>query len=162
LLTSKDEIMLSNEFKINKVDKVYVKIFVIVCLYMCDILILDNNDHMIKSTKKILTNKFDTKDFGVVDVILEIKISKISDGLILFQSHYVEKTLNKFSKGDNNTIRTPIDTSVHLSKIRDKRTNLEYSRIIESLMYSMNYTKPDIGYSVSKLGRFISNPSINH
>jgi len=130
---------------------------------MCDMLILDNNNHMIKSIKKILTNKFDIKDFGVVDVILEAKNSKTSNGLIFFQSHYVEKTLNKFSKSDNNTIKTPIDISVHLSKIRDKRTNqLEYSRIIESLMYSMNCTKPGIAYSIIKLGRFISNPSINH
>jgi len=89
--------MLSNEFKINKVDKcVYVKIYVIVCLYMCDMLILDNNNHMIKSIKKILTNKFDTKDFGVVDVFLETKNSKTSNGLIFFQSHYVEKTQNFF------------------------------------------------------------------
>jgi hypothetical protein len=73
------------------------------------------------------------------------------------------RKLKKFSKSDNNTIKTPIDISVHLSKIRDKRTNqLEYSWIIESLMYSMNCTKPDIAYSISKLGRFISNPSINH
>ena len=34
---------------------------------------LGNNDHMIKYTKKILTNKFDIKNLGVVDVILEKK-----------------------------------------------------------------------------------------
>jgi hypothetical protein len=43
---------------------------VIICLYMDHMLILSNNDHMIKSTKKVLTNKFDIKDLGVVDVIL--------------------------------------------------------------------------------------------
>jgi len=60
---------LSNKFKINEVDKyVYVKnidkCYVIVCLYMDDMLILNNNDHMIKFTKKILTNKFDIKKLG--------------------------------------------------------------------------------------------------
>ena len=64
-----------NEFKINKVDKyIYMKntdkIYVIICLYVEDMLILDNNDHIIKSTKKILTNKFDMKNLGVADVIL--------------------------------------------------------------------------------------------
>jgi hypothetical protein len=66
---------LLNEFKINKVDKyIYMKntdkIYVIICLYVEDMLILDNNDHIIKSTKKILTNKFDMKNLGVADVIL--------------------------------------------------------------------------------------------
>ena len=64
-----------NEFKINKVDKyIYMKntykIDVIICLYVDDMLILDNNDHIIKSTNKILTKKFDMKKLGVVDVIL--------------------------------------------------------------------------------------------
>jgi hypothetical protein len=54
--------MLSNEFKINKVDKfIYVKhtnkIYIIVYLYMNEMLILDNNDHKIKCTMKILTSK---------------------------------------------------------------------------------------------------------
>jgi hypothetical protein len=50
-------------------------------------LILNSNDHMMKSTKKILTNKFDMKDLGVVDVITRIKISKTSNELVLSQSH---------------------------------------------------------------------------
>jgi hypothetical protein len=49
--------MLSNKFKINKIDKyIYVKNanngYVILYLYMKDMFILDSNDHMIKSTKK--------------------------------------------------------------------------------------------------------------
>jgi len=36
-------------------------------------LIFDNNNYIIKSIKKILTNKFDLKYLGVVDVIIGIK-----------------------------------------------------------------------------------------
>ena len=80
--------MLSNKFKINKVDKhVYVKntdkSYVIVCLYIDDILILGSNDYMIKSTKKILTNMFDMKDLGIIDVILRINVYRKSNGLVL-------------------------------------------------------------------------------
>ena len=39
-------------------------------------LILGNNDEIIKATKSWLTSKFDMKDMGVADVILGIKISK--------------------------------------------------------------------------------------
>jgi hypothetical protein len=56
--------MLSNEFKINKVDKyIYMKNkdkgYSIICLYVNNMFILDSNDHMARSTKKISTNKFD-------------------------------------------------------------------------------------------------------
>jgi hypothetical protein len=52
-----NKVMLSNKFKINKINKyIYVKNanngYVILYLYMKDMFILDSNDHMIKSTKK--------------------------------------------------------------------------------------------------------------
>jgi hypothetical protein len=53
---------------------------------------------MIKYIKKTLTNKFDMKNLNVVDVILEIKNSKISDRLVLFQSHFLRKFLIDFLK----------------------------------------------------------------
>jgi len=97
---------------------------------MNDMLIFSNNDSMIKSTKKISTNKFDMKDLGVTDIISAIKISKTSNWLVLFQYYYVEKILKKFSKDDNSTIKISIDISVYLSKNIGKRINqLEYSWI---------------------------------
>jgi len=128
-----DKVMLSNEVKINEVDKcVYVKNIykdhVIVCLYVDDILILNINDYMIKITKKILINKFNIKNLGVADVIIEIKFFLISNRLLLSQYHYVEKILENFSKNNNNTIKTLIDISVYLSKNSGKRINqLKYS-----------------------------------
>ena len=58
---------------------------------MDDILIIGSDDNMIKFTKKMLNLRFDMKDMGLVDVILGIKITRISDRLILSQSHYVKK-----------------------------------------------------------------------
>jgi hypothetical protein len=83
---------------------------------------------MIKITKKILINKFNIKNLGVADVIIEIKNFLISNRLLLSQYHYVEKILENFSKNNNNTIKTLIDISVYLSKNSGKRINqLKYS-----------------------------------
>ena len=73
-----DNEMLSNGFRINECDKcVYIKYtancYVIVCLYVDDILIIGSNNDIIKATKRMLTNEFDMKDLGVVDVILGIE-----------------------------------------------------------------------------------------
>ena len=73
-------------------------------------LILNSNVHMIKSTKKILTNKFDMKNLDVTDIILGIKISNTSNGLVLPQSYYVEKILKNLSKYDNSTDKTLVVT----------------------------------------------------
>ena len=79
-------------------------------------LILGSNDYMLKSTKKMLTNKFFIKDLSVADVILELKMIKSFDGLILSQSHYIEKKFDKFFISDNNIVKTSMNISVHLSK----------------------------------------------
>ena len=42
---------------------------------------------IIKAIEIMLTIKFNLKHVGVVDVILEIKFSNTSDGLVLSQSH---------------------------------------------------------------------------
>ena len=162
------KVIMSNVFTINECDKcVYVKDtnngYVIVCLYVDDMLILGINNYIITTTKKMLSSKFNIKDLGVANVILGIKISRTSGGLILFQSHYIEKLLNNFDKDESKIARTPVDINLHLSKnIGQRISQLEYSRIIGSLMYVMNCTRPDIAYSVSKLSRYMSNPGINH
>lgn len=58
----------------NEVDKCILmrninKNYVILSLYVKDIFMLCSNDYIIKFTKRMLTNKFDIKDFGVIDVI---------------------------------------------------------------------------------------------
>ena len=113
--------MLAIDFKINECDKcVYVKdtenSYAILCLYVDDMLIIGSDDKMVKSTKAMLNARFDIKDMGLADVILGVKILRTSDGLVLSQTHYVDKILNKFSKDDYGVARTPLDVNIHMSK----------------------------------------------
>ena len=67
--------MLSIGFKTNECDKcVYTKStqkgYVIVCLYVDDMLIIGSNHEMIQSTKNMLSSRFDMKDMGIADVII--------------------------------------------------------------------------------------------
>ncbi|CAM8997493.1 unnamed protein product [Rhodiola kirilowii] len=83
-----ENVMMSNGFKINECDKcVYIKNtdhgYVILCLYVDDMLIVGSNESMIKYTKALLNSEFDMKDFGLADVILGIKITRTSDWLVL-------------------------------------------------------------------------------
>jgi hypothetical protein len=96
------------------------KSYAIIYLNVENMLILGSNDYMMKSTKKILTNKFFIKDLNVADVILELKMIKPFDGLILSQSHYIEEIFDKFSIGENSIVKISIDISVHISKNKGK------------------------------------------
>ena len=79
------------------------------------------------------------------------------------QAHYVDKILDKFNKNDMGISRTPLDNSPHLSKkCWSGVSQVEYSRVIGSLMYLMSCTGPDIAYAVSKLSSYTSNTSTEH
>ena len=92
------------------------------------------------------------KDLGVADVILKIKLLREGNGgVILAQSHYVEKILDRFGFSDCKPSPTPYDPSVLLKKNkRIARDQLRYSQIIGSLMYLAGATRPDISFAVTK------------
>jgi len=86
-----DQVVLSYGFQINNGDKcVYVKQFddsgcIILCLYVDDILIFGSNMYFINDVRSFLSSNFDMKDLGLVDVILDIKLIKKDDDMILIQ-----------------------------------------------------------------------------
>ncbi|TYK08238.1 ty1-copia retrotransposon protein [Cucumis melo var. makuwa] len=97
------------------------------------------------------------------DVILGVKIRKNKTSLSLCQSHYVEKILKKFDSVDVSPVRTPFDASKHLKQNKgDSVSQPEYAKIIDSVMYLMNYTRPNIAYAVSRLSRYTHNPDRYH
>ena len=154
--------MMSRGFKINECDKcVYVKDvehgYAIVCLYVDDMFIVGSDDKMITSTKNMWNSRLGMKDLGLVDVLLGIKIKRTSDGLILSQSQYVDNILGKFDKDNSGIARTPVYVTLHFSKNKaESISQVEYSRIIGSLMYLMSCTRLDISYAVNKLSRYTS------
>ena len=53
------------------------------CLYIDDMLIVDSGNKIIESTKNMLNSRFDMKDMGLAYIILGVKISRTSNGLVL-------------------------------------------------------------------------------
>nr|GEU34308.1 hypothetical protein [Tanacetum cinerariifolium] len=136
---------------------------VIICLYFDDILIFGTDQNQVDKTKKFLSLSFSTKDMGEADIILGIKIKRENKGIVITQSHYIEKILKKFNREDCSLVSTPIDPIEKLRPNTGKPVDqLEYSRAIFCLMYAMTSTRPDIAYAVGRLSRFTSNASRQH
>ncbi|GJT03628.1 zinc finger, CCHC-type containing protein [Tanacetum coccineum] len=164
-----DEVVLSSGFHLNQSDKcVYSKFDnsgkgVIICLYVDDMLIFGTDQNQVDKTKKFLSSRFSMKDMGEADIILGIKIKRENKGIVITQSHYIEKILKKFNREDCSPVSTPMDPVEKLKPNTGKPVDqLEYSRAIGCLMYAMTSTRPDIAYAVGRLSRFTSNPSRQH
>ncbi|PHT34686.1 putative mediator of RNA polymerase II transcription subunit 37c [Capsicum baccatum] len=95
--------------------------------------IIDISD--INATKRMLESKFDMKDLGVADVILEIRIHRTPQGLALSQSHYIENVLEKFKYIEFGIAKTPLDVSFALRKNENESdSQLEYARVLGCLI----------------------------
>jgi hypothetical protein len=156
-------------FVVNEADKcVYYRYGggegVILCLYVDETLVLGTSLDVIKETNDFLSNNFEMKDLGEVDVILNIKLLREGNGgVTLVQSHYVEKVLSRFGYCKCEPASTPYDRSKILKKNRRiSRDQLRYYQTIGSLMYLASATRPDISFAMSKLSRFVSNPRDDH
>nr|GEZ51474.1 zinc finger, CCHC-type [Tanacetum cinerariifolium] len=164
-----NEVVLSNGFHLNQSDKCVYRNFnnsdkgVIICLYVDDMLIFGTDQNQVDKTKKFLSSRFSMKDMGEADVILGTKIKRENKGIVITQSHYIEKILKKFNREDCSLVNTLMDPIEKLKPNTGKPVDqLEYSRAIGCLMYVMTSTRPDIVYVIGRLSMFTSNPSRQH
>lgn len=163
-----DKIIRDYGFHVSNSDKcLYFKVVdekvVIICLYVDDMLIIGTNTEVVASVKKFLSTQFSMKDLGAADTILGIKIHRTKEGISLSQAHYIESILKKYGYFDLPELHVPYDYNKKLHANSGKPVKqLEYSRVIGSLMYAMSCTRPDIAFTVGMLSRFTSNPGKAH
>ncbi|GKA44038.1 hypothetical protein Tco_0736762, partial [Tanacetum coccineum] len=111
--------------------------------------------------------KFDESGKGVI-------ICLYVDDMLIFGTDQVQVDLTKeflssrFSikdmwKANVILVSTLMDTSENLIPNNGQAiSQLEYSRVIDCLLYTMTRTRPGIAFAVGKLSRYTSNPSTQH
>ena len=92
--------------------------FVIIILYVDDILLTSNDENLLKETKKALSQYFDMIDLGNASFILGIKIHRDKSwGLLgLSQKSYIDKVLKKFNMASCSHNSMPIQKGEVFSK----------------------------------------------
>ena len=84
-------------------------------------------------------------------------------GFALCQPHYINKILNKFKHFNIKEANSPYDVSFKLTENTGRSVaQIEYASAIGSLMYVMHCTRANITFTVCKLSKFTSNPSVEH
>ena len=173
-----DSFMMNHEYKRTVVDHcVYLKKFpdgkfVILLLYVDDMLIVGQDATMINNLKKDLSKFFDMKDLGQAQQILGMKIirDRKSRKLFLSQEEYVERVIKRFNMENAKPVGTPLANHFKLSKKncpssekeKEEMKAVPYSSAVGSLMYAMVCTRPDIAHAVGVVSRYLANPGKQH
>jgi hypothetical protein len=74
--------------------------YVIISLYVNDMLIFGTSMNVVHSIKRFLASNFDMKDMSEASVILGIKIIRRDKSIMLTQEHYIQKLLKTFGHFD--------------------------------------------------------------
>ncbi|RZB42467.1 Retrovirus-related Pol polyprotein from transposon TNT 1-94 [Glycine soja] len=109
-------------------------------LYVDDILLAANDRGLLHEVKQFLSKNFDMKDMGDASMSSALRFIEIDLEGDRFN-------LNQFPKNDFE---------------REQMKNIPYALVVGSLMYAQVCTRPDIAFAVGMLGKYQSNPGIDH
>ncbi len=122
--------------------------------------------------KKFLSQEFEMKDLGQLTYFLGIQVMRdCNKGTIsLGQPKYIAEILKSFNMENCKLVVTPLETSSKLCKPLATRTpedidamkRVPYRELVDSLMYVMVATKPDLSNAVSIISQFMQDPSLEH
>lgn len=141
-------------------------------LYEDDMLLLGACMTEIQSVKDDLTKVVDMKDVGETRRTLGMTITRYRPKRLIWltQQDYVIIRLKRFKV--ENLKRTATPMALHFRLCSDQRPETEkkkadmhkipYANIIDSIMYAMISTRPDVVQSVSVTSRFVENHGREH
>ncbi len=117
---------------------------VVIVIYVNDLIIIGDSDVNIFDLKKLLKQKFETKDLGELHYFLGIEVIQSLKGIWLLQRQYALNKLSEYGMTGCKPISIPLEQNVKLSV--DEKDLVEdttmYKRIVGSLIY-MTITRPD-------------------
>ncbi|GLU05736.1 hypothetical protein SLE2022_228170 [Rubroshorea leprosula] len=139
------------------VKKVFANDFVILLLYVDDMLIVGQNASRIKKLKQELSKSFAMKDLGPTKQILGMMINRdrAFRKLWLSQEKYIARVLQRFAMDKAKVVSTLLAMHFKLGKNQcpsndDEKEDMQralYAFAVGSLMYAMVCTRPDIAHA---------------
>nr|GEW04356.1 putative zinc finger, CCHC-type [Tanacetum cinerariifolium] len=146
--------------------------FIILVLYVDDILLASNNIDLLHESKRSLSRNFDMKDLGKASYVIGIEIhqDRANRKLGLSQKEYIERVLNRFNMQHCSHTVAPVIKGDVFGSHQCPKTEVEYEEmkripyafVVGSLTYAQVCTRSDITYICGMLGGFQSNPGLLH
>lgn len=137
--------------------------FIVVSLYVDDLLVTGINDKLVKKFKEDMQNTFEMTDLGEMVYFLRMEIKQKQNEVFICQKKYTREILKKFRMKNCKETATPMSEKEKLSK------NDEAEKVDETLCRSMvgclvylTATRPDILHVVSLLSRFTNYATNTH
>ena len=140
-----------------------------VAVYVDDLLIISDSMNLIDSMKQELGRRFKMTDLGPAQHYLGIEVVRNGDSILLRQTTYLRKVLERFGMDKCKVVGSPMDpglASVMMPAKEGQQAHPDtlywYGSAVGSLLYAASMTRPDLSYALSMVSRYCSNPDSTH
>ncbi|CAI7788606.1 unnamed protein product [Closterium sp. NIES-54] len=129
-----------------------------ILVYVDDMILLIADLTELELVKAELGSRLKCKDLGELQHYLGMTITRDCSArtISLSQGHYLQQVLERFDMARGGAQHTPLSVGHHLSPPTFPSTSSHpYPELIDSLMYAMVSTRPDLAYPISVLACFV-------
>ena len=136
-----------------------------VLVYVDDLIVASQSQELRDRIVEMISEKFNTTDEGDLSEYLGVSIRfDYKDNrrkCFLDQTKYIERKLKEFGMSNCRGAVTPLTRGVRFSNQEPLgRIDFPYRQILGSLIHAMNWTRPDLAYSINMLSRYAANPTL--
>ena len=139
--------------------------FVMLALYVDDLLLASNDGKMLRCVKLELMKHLKMKDLGEATFCLGIEIMRDRKNrkMKLSQKGYLENLLKRFGMEDCRPVSTPEDPGLKLYPNTDDEVDKKlYQAAVGAITYITCGTRPDLASALASVNQFSSNPGADH
>ncbi|KAI3744219.1 hypothetical protein L1987_57296 [Smallanthus sonchifolius] len=142
------------------------QVFIVLLVYVDDIIITGSCVTEIKKIKTLLQSKFLIKDLGLLKYFLGIEVIKSEKGLCLSQRKYCMDLLAEYGLLGCKPVNMPIEQNYVVMNLCNNDSSYlsnvtSYQKLVGKLIY-LSHTRPDISYSVHFLSQHMHKPKTSH
>ena len=120
---------------------------------------------MLNDEKKLLQERFNTKDLKEAHYCLGIQIQRNREQkqMFLHQTKHLKNLLQKYGISDCRSVSTPQEqNNVMMSNESEPVEKVRYQAVIGNITYAVTATRPDLAQALRSINHFTSNPSKEH
>jgi hypothetical protein len=132
-------------------------------IYVDDLIITGSSERGIATFKEEMKQTFRMSDLGRLSFYLGLEVQQSEAGIMVTQSAYAQKILERCGMGGCNPCATPTENRLKLSKNCSAAAvdATEFRSTVGCLRYLV-HTRPDIAFAVSYVSRFMERPTAEH
>ncbi|KAL0423503.1 UNVERIFIED_CONTAM: Retrovirus-related Pol polyprotein from transposon RE2 [Sesamum radiatum] len=130
--------------------------FLVLLLYVDDILVAGTSAELITEVKNYLDRVFTIKDLGVAKYFLGLEVARSPQGIVVTQTKYIKDIVTDTGLANARDATTPLPPGIKFTgSAGAKLPHPDVYRLLIGRLLYLNFTRPDTSYACQQLSQYL-------